>query len=448
MTLGSEKVAKTHNGNGATTVWDYDFKIWDEDDLEVWITDANGAETLLNPSTYSVTGVGNEGGGNVTYPLVGDALASGNTITLLSNRANLQNDFDVSANQTFSATVVETTVDKVVRLIQQLQRGVNRAVKVGIDLTDSPDEFLSDIRTAVTDTQTAVTDAQTAVTAAETAQTAAEAAANTIAVYVNEFTATAAQDTFLLTFSINITDKNFQVFIDGVKQAKSTTTGIDNGDGTYSVQVGGALIGGEKVEVISTSAAAAVDLTSYLTLAQNWAEEDEDVEVETGKYSARHYSLKAATFDPLNFYLRTALDGGQLDNRYYTETELDGGQLDNRYYTETELDGGQLDNRYYTETELDGKLIGTNQTWQNVTASRAVGVTYTNNTGKPIYVSIRSATVSATENFYLTVDGLLISQAYEATTNTRAHTITSLIPDGSTYTLQATYGVALWAELR
>jgi len=43
---------------------------------------------------------------------------------------------------------------------------------------------------------------------------------------------------------------------------------------------------------------------------------------------------------------------------YYTKTELDGGQLDNRYYTETELDGGQLDNRYYTETELDGAAGG------------------------------------------------------------------------------------------
>ncbi len=82
-----------------------------------------------------------------------------------------------------------------------------------------------------------------------------------------------------------------------------------------------------------------------------------------------------------NYYTKTELDGGQLDNRYYTETELDstfnlyytktdldGGQLDNRYYTETEiqtnyytktdLDGGQLDGRYYTETELDGFLSG------------------------------------------------------------------------------------------
>lgn len=61
----------------------------------------------------------------------------------------------------------------------------------------------------------------------------------------------------------------------------------------------------------------------------------------------------SSTFIVANYYSKTELDSGQLDNRYYTETELDAGQLDNRYYTETELGAGQLDNRYYTETELD-----------------------------------------------------------------------------------------------
>ncbi|MDK1104017.1 MAG: hypothetical protein QGD93_10450, partial [Actinomycetota bacterium] len=41
--------------------------------------------------------------------------------------------------------------------------------------------------------------------------------------------------------------------------------------------------------------------------------------------AAADSATEAATFDPINFYLRTALDGGQLDNRYYTETEIDAG---------------------------------------------------------------------------------------------------------------------------
>jgi len=97
---------------------------------------------------------------------------------------------------------------------------------------------------------------------------------------------------------------------------------------------------------------------SNVTYSEEWANAAEDtlVSVDAGgdgatEYSALHWAAKtaadaistaadaisasddadaaaasaiaAATFDPANFYLRTALDGGQLDNRYYTETEID-----------------------------------------------------------------------------------------------------------------------------
>ena len=49
------------------------------------------------------------------------------------------------------------------------------------------------------------------------------------------------------------------------------------------------------------------------------------------------------------------------------------------------------------------QVIGVGQTWQDVTASRALGVTYTNTTGKPIHViagifSTNVGTQSATVN--------------------------------------------------
>lgn len=40
-----------------------------------------------------------------------------------------------------------------------------------------------------------------------------------------------------------------------------------------------------------------------------------------------------------------------LPNNYYNKTELDGGQLDNRYYTETEIDAN-----HYTKTAADAKF--------------------------------------------------------------------------------------------
>lgn len=108
----------------------------------------------------------------------------------------------------------------------------------------------------------------------------------------------------------------------------------------------------------TAAANSATNSNASMVKAGQWAEEAEDVEVETGQYSALHWAAKAAadavltaadvassaasasaasasasaaaasaaaaaTFDPANFYLRTALDAGQLDTRYYTESEVD-----------------------------------------------------------------------------------------------------------------------------
>lgn len=80
------------------------------------------------------------------------------------------------------------------------------------------------------------------------------------------------------------------------------------------------------------------------------------------------------------YYLQTALDAGQLDNRYYTETELNAGQLNNLYYTETELNAGQLNNLYYTETELNNGQLNNLyytetevNTWRNSVTQTEMG---------------------------------------------------------------------------
>ena len=53
----------------------------------------------------------------------------------------------------------------------------------------------------------------------------------------------------------------------------------------------------------------------------------------------------------------------------------------------------------------DLKEIGVGQTWQDVTASRVAGITYTNSTGKPISVSISIEAISNDVACTLTVQG-------------------------------------------
>lgn len=67
--------------NGVTTEFSYGFKIFDEDDLEVWKQNTtSGARTVLTKTTdYTVSGVGEDAGGIVTIP---GPLASGFAITI------------------------------------------------------------------------------------------------------------------------------------------------------------------------------------------------------------------------------------------------------------------------------------------------------------------------------------------------------------------------------
>jgi hypothetical protein len=103
--------------------------------------------------------------------------------------------------------------------------------------------------------------------------------------------------------------------------------------------------------------------------------------------------------------------------------------------------------------------IGISQTWTNVTGSRSYGTTYTNSTGKPIYVSVSGSSSSAAGGgiqFY--IGGTLIAQqgATQNASIASYHNITMIVPDGITYSANAIPGgggqggssLSLWYELR
>lgn len=95
--------------------------------------------------------------------------------------------------------------------------------------------------------------------------------------------------------------------------------------------------------------------------------------------------------------------------------------------------------------------IGVGQTWQNLTASRVAGTTYTNSTGRPIYVSVtqdQGNSASAT----LTVSGIIVSYlANKNTNNTNGlgMTVCAIVPSGATYVYNQTAStISVWGELR
>ena len=94
--------------------------------------------------------------------------------------------------------------------------------------------------------------------------------------------------------------------------------------------------------------------------------------------------------------------------------------------------------------------IGLGQGWQDVTASRNVGVTYTNNTGKPIFVMVRQGQ-NAAAGLKLDIDGVEVSEQYINYTGFNRLTVFGVVPAGSTYEASWVNSVgtlSYWAELR
>ena len=103
--------------------------------------------------------------------------------------------------------------------------------------------------------------------------------------------------------------------------------------------------------------------------------------------------------------------------------------------------------------------IGIGQTWQEVTSERHTGVTYTNTTGRPIFISVymNSNSQGGSSAVEIFVDDKLISGQYAGRMGgiTVYLSACAIVPSGSTYsaktsrTLDGLYqDASIWMELR
>ena len=138
MTVTSTNQKVSFSGNGSTTVFAYNFKIFAETDLLVILRSSTGTETTQNlTSNYTVSGVGVTSGGNVT---MGTAPASGTTLVIQRVQPQLQG-LDLVPNDPFPAQSMEDALDKLVFNVQTLNEEVGRAIKASTTNTINGTEF-------------------------------------------------------------------------------------------------------------------------------------------------------------------------------------------------------------------------------------------------------------------------------------------------------------------
>jgi len=138
MTVSSSTNKVSFNGDGSTTVFAYAFKVFDQDDLTVILRSSNGTETTQTITTdYTVSGVGNAGGGNVTMLT---APATGETLTVLREQP-LTQGLDLVPNDPFPAQSLEDALDKLTFMVQTHEEELNRAIKASKTNTITSTEF-------------------------------------------------------------------------------------------------------------------------------------------------------------------------------------------------------------------------------------------------------------------------------------------------------------------
>ena len=96
---------------------------------------------------------------------------------------------------------------------------------------------------------------------------------------------------------------------------------------------------------------------------------------------------------------------------------------------------------------LGDRDFGVGQTWQDVKGGRASGVTYTNNTGKPIHVLIEVQTFSGLDTNTLEVNGLVLASGDWGIDGMRP-VVSFPVPLGASYRFTTNSTIMKWSELR
>lgn len=120
MTVSAQTPINRSTGNGVTTVFPYDFKILAAADIQVTV---DGVSQTLNVD-YTVSGVGNESGGNVTMTVAPANLTS---VVRRRNMA-LVRTTDYQDQGELPASTLDADIDAAVLMIQQVDEQIGRAL--------------------------------------------------------------------------------------------------------------------------------------------------------------------------------------------------------------------------------------------------------------------------------------------------------------------------------
>jgi len=129
MSIATNVSSVSYTGNGVTTYFPFTGKFLSNSDLRVSVTTAGVEVVKTINAHYTVSGAGDDAGGNVTFLT---APAVDTTVTIQRNTAYTQPSNLVN-NGVFDAEVIEDALDRVTLLAQQVKEQADRAVRMPVN---------------------------------------------------------------------------------------------------------------------------------------------------------------------------------------------------------------------------------------------------------------------------------------------------------------------------
>lgn len=203
MGINVTHVKDTLLADGVNKVFPFTFPVMDKADVKCLYVLPSGEETDLLATEYEVKLT--ETGGEVTYPLTGDALAEGCKLVIYRETPRTT-DYNPQNTTTFDAETISKEIERLTMENQEQDEKLSRAVSTGMGSEADPKEYLNEINrllsnasemqdAAVETSEKTLAEAEKQKNAAAASAAAAAASAKSAADTVNGFDAHAADKT-------------------------------------------------------------------------------------------------------------------------------------------------------------------------------------------------------------------------------------------------------------
>lgn len=143
MAVSTEHTKDILMGDGVNTKFPFTFQVIEKAQIHCLKVLASGEEIELLNTEFEIK-LNDNGGGEVTYPLVGDPLDEGCKF-IIYRKTEIKQDYTPANSTTFSAESIKNEIDRLTMQNQEQEESLERCVQTTMGSEADPSEYLENV---------------------------------------------------------------------------------------------------------------------------------------------------------------------------------------------------------------------------------------------------------------------------------------------------------------